>query len=64
MLKTSLESIRLPERSFWYGFTKRADERQEEQASRPLPTYNSKAGPRLDEATVETDRSKFETFKG
>ena len=49
--------------SFWEGFEKRAEEHQEEQASRPLPTYNSNAGPRLDEATVETDRSKFETFK-
>lgn len=51
-------------KNFWEGFDKRADERKEEQAAPPLPTYVSTAGPKLDVITEETDRGKFETFKG
>jgi len=51
-------------KTFLEGFFKQAAEKEEEQGGNPLPRYVSNAGPRLDEITEETDRSKFQMCRG
>jgi len=58
--------------NFWEGFFKKAEEvkkdtlekEKQEQGSLPLSRTISVSGPRLDAITVESDRSKFPTFRG
>ncbi|MCJ7520621.1 MAG: hypothetical protein MUP21_00115 [Dehalococcoidia bacterium] len=54
---------------FWEGFFKKAEEadirKLEAQGNAPMLARTiSKAGPRADDITAESDRAKFETFKG
>jgi hypothetical protein len=50
--------------NFFAGFFKRAAEAKDEQAAPLLPRSMSALGPRLDAVTEESDRGKFDTFRG
>lgn len=64
----------MPGESFWAGFEKRAEyyelmeqAKDDERVNQPPPMLArtiSKAGPVLADLTEESDRAKFETFKG